>query len=153
TPALRLEVAIADSLVPELGHDIRVLAEEVRGEAIPVSGTPGPRDSSPADTVPRWLVVLEELVERVAPVWRERTAPAAPRHLGWEALELEAVKSELRVELGQALVAFGRALCQDPNLHASSLLLAEAAGWLLAADSTLGRVAWLTLQTGEEAEA
>jgi electron transfer flavoprotein-quinone oxidoreductase len=152
TPAPRLEVAIADNLVPELGREVLALAEEVRGEVGARTRTPGSRDRRTTDTGPGWLPVLEDLVERVAPSWRDRAAPLAPRHLGWEALELEAVKGEFLAELDRAFAVLGRALWQDPNLQAAGLLLAEAAGWLAAADTTLGRVAWLSLQTAEESE-
>jgi hypothetical protein len=151
TPAPRLEVAIADNLVPELGREVLALAEEVRGE-VGAGWTPGSRDRRTTDTGPGWLPVLEDLVERVGPSWRGRAAPLAPRHLGWETLELEAVKGEFLAELDRALAVLGRALWQDPNLQAAGLLLAEAAGWLAAADNTLGRVAWLGLQTAEDSE-
>jgi hypothetical protein len=151
-PAPRLEVASAGNLVSELGREVLALAEEVTGE-VATRGTPGRQDSSSPENGPGWLPVLEDLVERVAPSWRERTVPLPPKHLGWEVLELEAAKSEFRTEFDRALAVFGRALWQDPDLQAGSLLLAEAAGWLAAADSTLGRVAWFSLQTDEESEA
>jgi flavin-dependent dehydrogenase len=150
--APRLEVAIADNLVAELGREVRLLAEEIQGEAGTTGETPGNRDGRNTDTGPGWLPVLEELVERVGPAWLGRMAPA-PRHLGWEALELEAVKGDFLAGLDRALAVFGRALWQDPDLQAASLLLAEAAGWVAGADSTLGRVAWLSLQADEESEA
>jgi hypothetical protein len=125
----------------------------VEGEAGAAGRALGSRDGGTGNELPGWLAVLRELVERVAPAWRGRTAPAAPKHLGWEALEVEAVKAEFGAELDRAVAAFGRALWQDPNLHADSLLLAEAAAWLAAADSTLGRLAWLGFLAEEEIEA
>src|SRR5262249_11197695 len=93
--------------------------------------------------------VLRELVSRVAPRW-EREGAAAPRHLGREALELEALKAEFRARLDAARAAFGADLWKDTNLQANAFAFSDAAAWLKAADSTLGRLAWLARASGAE---
>jgi electron transfer flavoprotein-quinone oxidoreductase len=86
--------------------------------------------------------VLRELVGRVAPRWaREGAVP--PRHVGREALELEALKAEFRGRIDAARATFGADLWKDTNLQANVFALSDAAAWLKAADSALGRLAWL----------
>src|SRR5262249_53492779 len=105
-----------------------------------------------ADTLRRFLI-LRDLVAEVAPRWKGRTRPV-PRHLGRETLELEALKAGFRQQLEAARDVFGQDLWQNPNLQANCFALAEAAAWLKAADSTLGRIAWLIrhAQADEEIE-
>jgi hypothetical protein len=50
----------------------------------------------------------------------------------------------MRQRLQAALTLFGQGLWQNPNLQANCFLLAEAAAWIKAADSTLARLAWLS---------
>jgi alkylation response protein AidB-like acyl-CoA dehydrogenase/electron transfer flavoprotein alpha/beta subunit/ferredoxin-like protein FixX len=149
TRSVRLESAIAKMLVSEVLHRVIELAEEVHG-------LPGQtqlhlvekrkRDArvltiyEGTNEVQRFFI-LKDLAAEVAPRWANGTA--APQHLGREALELEALKTATRQRIDAALGLFGQGLWQDPNLQANCFLLAEAAAWLKAADSTLGRLAWL----------
>jgi hypothetical protein len=59
-------------------------------------------------------------------------------------LELEALKADFRRRLTAVWQAFGQALGQHADVQASCFALAEAAAWLKAADSALGRMAWLS---------
>jgi hypothetical protein len=92
-------------------------------------------------TLQRFLI-LKELTVKIAPRWAGHTAPARPQHLGREALELEALGAEFRRLVGKAVDMLGDGLWQDPNLQANCFFLADAAVWLKAADSSLGRLAW-----------
>src|SRR5207302_997000 len=87
--------------------------------------------------------ILKDLAAEVAPRWSQQPA-SPPRHVGREALELEALRGSVRQRIEGALAMFGQELWQNPNLQASCFLLAEAAAWLKAAESTLGRLAWLS---------
>src|SRR5207248_2246033 len=90
--------------------------------------------------------ILKDLAGEVAARW-SRTAPATSAgYVGLEALELQSLKGEFHQRLSAALEVFGQQLWQNPNLQANCFLLAEAAAWLKAADSTLGRLVWLERQ-------
>ncbi len=86
--------------------------------------------------------ILRDLASEIAPRWPEKKV--APAHTAREALELETAKGALRSRVVAAVDLFGQNLWQDPNLQANCFLLAEAAAWYKAADSTLGRLSWLT---------
>src|SRR5206468_2750356 len=85
--------------------------------------------------------------------WAREPAPPRPSYMSREALELEALKAEVRQRTKAALDTFGQDLWQNPNLQANCFLLAEAAAWLKAADSTLGRLAWLERPNAEDDDA
>ena len=76
-----------------------------------------------------------------------------PAHSGREALELDALKAAARQRVTAALEFFGQKLWQNPNLQANCFLLAEATAWLKAADSTLGRLAWISRQQSPDESA
>jgi hypothetical protein len=99
----------------------------------------------------RRFFLLKDLVTEVAPRWA-RDGGGGPKHLGREVLELEALKVQYRQQFEAARELFGQDLWRNPNLHANCLALSEAAGWLQAADSTLGRAAWLYRREGDEGE-
>src|SRR5207248_8923543 len=97
--------------------------------------------------------ILKDLAGEVAARW-SRTAPATSAgYVGLEALELQSLKGEFHQRLTSALDVFGQQLWQNPNLQANCFLLAEAAAWLKAADSTLGRLAWLERPNAEDDDA
>src|SRR5208283_4105096 len=87
--------------------------------------------------------ILKDLISEVAPRWPAKPRPAAG-YLGPEGLELEALKEEVRQRTRTALESFGQQLWQNPNLQANCFLLAEGVAWMAAAESTLGRLAWLS---------
>jgi hypothetical protein len=145
TRSLRLEAALARLFVLGRVRSALKKAGDVLGPAA-LEGEPSgggwfaPSDEG-GDAFLQFFV-LRELVSRVAMRW-EREGPAAPRHLGREALELEALKAECRGRLDAARATFGADLWKDTNLQANAFALSDAAAWLKAADSALGRLAWL----------
>ncbi|HMC87995.1 MAG TPA: acyl-CoA dehydrogenase family protein, partial [Gemmataceae bacterium] len=158
TKSERMESAIAKLLVSELLHEVIELAEDIHG-------LPGQtqeflvekrkRDArilniyEGTNEVQRFFI-LKDLAGEVAARW-SRTAPATSAgYVGLEALELQSLKGEFHQRLTSALDVFGQQLWQNPNLQANCFLLAEAAAWLKAADSTLGRLAWLERQLADE---
>ena len=93
--------------------------------------------------------ILKDLVEETAPRWA--TSASAPSgRLGREEIELEALKLRFRQRVESAGALFGSEVWQNPSLQANCFLLSEAAAWLKAADSILGRIAWLDLRLGIE---
>jgi alkylation response protein AidB-like acyl-CoA dehydrogenase/flavin-dependent dehydrogenase/electron transfer flavoprotein alpha subunit/ferredoxin-like protein FixX len=154
TKSVRLESAIAKMLVTELLHHVIETAEEVLG----LSGQTQAhlvekrkRDArvltiyEGTNEIQRFFI-LKDLASEVAPRWRAAGQGSAPQHLSREVLDLEALKAAARQRFDSALELFGQELWQNPNLQANCFLLAEAAAWLMAADSTLGRLAWLSRQ-------
>jgi alkylation response protein AidB-like acyl-CoA dehydrogenase/flavin-dependent dehydrogenase/electron transfer flavoprotein alpha/beta subunit/ferredoxin-like protein FixX len=153
TKSVRLESAIAKMLASELLHQLIEWAEEIYG-------LPGQtqlhlvekrkRDArilniyEGTNEIQRFFI-LRDLASEIAPKWSGKSAKS-PAHVGREALELEASKEALRQRVESALELFGQTIWQDPNLQANCFLLSEAAAWFKAADSTLGRLAWLTRQ-------
>ncbi len=89
-------------------------------------------------------VILRNLVESVIPRWLGGEIDTRARHLERDAVELEALKADFRRRLTNGWQAFGNALGRNADVQASCFALAEAAAWLKAADSTLGRMAWLS---------
>jgi electron transfer flavoprotein-quinone oxidoreductase len=154
TKSVRLESAAAKMLVSELLHRVIEMAEEILG---PEGQTTlhlvekRKRDArilniyEGTNEVQRFTI-LKDLVSEVVPRWRQGVAATPPQHLGREALELEALKGAARQQIDAAVDLFGPELWQNPNLQANCFLLAEAAAWLAAAESTLGRLAWLSRQ-------
>jgi electron transfer flavoprotein-quinone oxidoreductase len=162
TKSVLMESAIAKLLVSEILHQVIELAEDIHG-------LPGQtelhlvekrkRDAriltiyEGTNEIQRFLI-LKALAAEVASRWSRSAALSLPKHLGQEALELEALRGSLRRQAEAALELFGQDLWQNPSLQANCFLLAEAVAWLKAADSTLGRLAWLDrqAQTDEDAE-
>ncbi|MBV9122975.1 MAG: acyl-CoA dehydrogenase family protein, partial [Planctomycetes bacterium] len=152
TRSIRLESAVAKMLVSELYHHLIELAEEVYGLAGQTQLyllEKRKRDAriltiyEGTNEIQRFFI-LKDLATEVAPRWA--SPGAAPQHVGREALELEALRGNVRQRVQAALALFGRNLWENPNLQANCFLLSEATAWLKAADSTLGRLAWLSRQ-------
>ncbi|MGH7170535.1 MAG: hypothetical protein ACRELG_09690, partial [Gemmataceae bacterium] len=98
-------------------------------------------------------IILRALAEEVLPRWLRQGVEARVRHLERDVLELEALKADFRQRLTAVWQVFGEALGRNADVQASCFALAEAAAWLQAADSTLGRMAWLSrLSQAEERE-
>jgi electron transfer flavoprotein-quinone oxidoreductase len=152
TQSVRMESAIVKMLVSELLHRVIETAEEIHGLAGQTTLhliEKRKRDArilniyEGTNEVLRFSI-LKDLAAEVAPRWREGGTTPAPKHLGQEALELEALKEAFRQRVEAGLDLFGQDLWQNPNLQVNCFLLAEVAAWLLAADSTLGRLAWVS---------
>ncbi len=162
TKSQRMESAIAKMVVSELLHRDIELAEDIyqlAGQTQLYLVEKRKRDArilniyEGTNEIQRFFI-LKDLAAEVAPRWSRGAGQALCNYLGREALELEALKAEVRQHLTAALEVFGQELWQNPNLQANCFLLAEAAAWLKAADSSLARLAWLTrlVQTDENAE-
>ncbi len=158
TKSVRMESAISKMVVTELLHRIIELAEEIHGLAGQTQQhlvEKRKRDArilniyEGTNEVQRFSI-LKDLTAEVAPRWSGEAAPPRPSNLSREPLELEALKTEVRQRTKAALDTFGQDLWQNPNLQANCFLLAEAAAWLKAADSTLSRLAWLERQNAED---
>jgi alkylation response protein AidB-like acyl-CoA dehydrogenase/flavin-dependent dehydrogenase/electron transfer flavoprotein alpha subunit/ferredoxin-like protein FixX len=154
TKSVRMESAISKMLVTEWLHHVIELAEDIYG----LSGQTQlhlvekrKRDArvltiyEGTNEIQRFFI-LKDLASEVAPRWARAGASPLPDYLGRESLELEALKGEVRQRVTAALETFGQEVWQNPNLQANCFLLAESAAWLKAADSTLGRLAWLERQ-------
>jgi flavin-dependent dehydrogenase len=89
-------------------------------------------------------VILRTMVEIVVPRWLGGGTDSRARHLQRDAVELEALKADFRQRLTTGWQVFGAALGRNADVRASCFALAEAAAWLKASDSTLGRMAWLS---------
>jgi hypothetical protein len=146
TRSLRLESVLARMFVAERLRQVVEMAAEVRALAGPFDEQGGAQPEPGVGFLARFFL-LKRLAGRVLPRWAAAGAAPAPRHVGREALELEALKANFRQRLGAAAAAFGAGLWQNPNLQADCFTLVEAAAWLKAADSTLGRLAWLSRAT------
>lgn len=92
--------------------------------------------------LPQRCLILQELVDTVVPCWLRGDADARVQHLNRDVLEVEARKADFRQRLTAVWQTFDAALGRNANVQASCFALAEAAAWLKAADSTLGRMAW-----------
>jgi alkylation response protein AidB-like acyl-CoA dehydrogenase/electron transfer flavoprotein alpha subunit/electron transfer flavoprotein alpha/beta subunit len=161
TKSVRMESAISKMLVSELLHRGIEFAEEIyqlAGQTELHLVEKRKRDArilniyEGTNEIQRFSI-LKDLVAEVAPGWSRGTAQTFPSYLGPEALQLEALKAELRQRTKAAMDVFGQELWQNPNLQANCFLLAEAVAWLKAADSTLGRVAWLARQAQADEDA
>jgi alkylation response protein AidB-like acyl-CoA dehydrogenase/flavin-dependent dehydrogenase/electron transfer flavoprotein alpha subunit/ferredoxin-like protein FixX len=151
TKSVRLESAVVKMLVSELYHHLIEMAEEIHGLAGQTQlhlVEKRKRDArvlniyEGTNEIQRFFI-LKDLASEVAPRW-QAMPPAASGYLGPEGLELEALKDDVRKRTRAALETFGQQLWQNPNLQANCFLLAEAVAWLAAAESTLGRLAWLS---------
>lgn len=156
TKSVRMESAIAKMLASELLHSIIELAEDVHGLAGQTQRhlvEKRKRDArilniyEGTNEVQRFTI-LKDLAAEVAPRWSKGVP--APKHAGNEAVQLEHLKRGFRQRVDTSLGLFGQGLWQNPNLQANCFLLAEAAAWLKAADSSLGRLAWLSRKAADE---
>jgi electron transfer flavoprotein-quinone oxidoreductase len=161
TKSVRMESAIAKMLVSELLHRGIEFAEEVyqlAGQTQLHLLEKRKRDArilniyEGTNEIQRFSI-LKDLAAEVAPRWSSDATPALANYLGPEALELEALRTEVQDRVKAALAVFGKELWQNPNLQANCFLLAEAAAWLKAAESSLGRLAWLVRQTPADEDA
>lgn len=150
TRSVRLESAVSKMLVSELLHRVIETAEEVHGRAGQTQAylvEKRKRDArvltiyEGTNEIQRFFI-LKDLASEVAPRWAGKIVPP-PVVPSRESLELEALKTDFRQRFTAALDFLGQELWQNPNLQANCFLLAEAAAWLKAADSVLGRLAWL----------
>jgi flavin-dependent dehydrogenase len=134
---LALETTCARLALQELDHHTADLAGEILGY------TPEDFLEEGEDTVIEERAALAgKLLASVAP--RCQGSPhLVPRHVGPEAIALEALKAELRQRLEAAAALLGPFWAGSAAVQAVALPLAGAAAWLRAADSTLGRLAWL----------
>ena len=105
----------------------------------------------PGSALRERCALLRMLADDVLPRCRHDDRLTNVRHLAPEVLELEALKADWLRRLLAAGAVFGAALGQNPDVQASCFALAEAAAWIKAADSTLGRLAWL-VRRGESDE-
>ena len=92
---------------------------------------------------PRCLI-LRALSAEAMPRWLSGVGSIRARHLERDVLELEMLKADFRQRMTTAWQSFGEALGRNADVQASCFALAEAAAWLKAADSTMGRMAWLS---------
>jgi electron transfer flavoprotein-quinone oxidoreductase len=154
TRSIRLESAIAKMLASELLQHIIETAEEIHGLAGQTElhlVEKRKRDArvlniyEGTNEIQRFFI-LKDVASEVAPRWTKGQPAAAPGYLSREAVELDALKANVRQRAQAALDVFGQQLWQNPNLQANCFLLSEAVAWLAAADSTLGRLAWLSRQ-------
>jgi electron transfer flavoprotein-quinone oxidoreductase len=87
--------------------------------------------------------ILRELAAVVIPRWIRGGTGTRARHLHRDVLEIESLKADFRRRLTTVWEVFGEVLGRNADVQASCFALAEAAAWLKAADSILGRMAWL----------
>ncbi len=98
----------------------------------------------PGSALHERCVILRALTEIVIPRWLNDGMDTRARHLERDALELEALKTDFRRRLTTGWQVFDKALGRNAEVQASCFALAEAIAWLKAADSTLGRMGWLS---------
>ncbi len=109
---------------------------------------------STSNSLPERCAILQALTRDVVPRWVRVGSTPKLRNLERDVLELEALKADFRKRLTAAWQLFGEALGRNADVQASCFALAEAAAWLKAADSALGRIAWISrlcqIEDGEE---
>jgi alkylation response protein AidB-like acyl-CoA dehydrogenase/flavin-dependent dehydrogenase/ferredoxin-like protein FixX len=159
TKSVRMESAIAKMLVSELFHHSIELAEEVHGPAGQTQEhlvEKRKRDArilniyEGTNEIQRFLI-LRELAELAA--GSSFVVSPSPRQTTNEDVRvLDELKARLRALTREAVEHFGQQLWQNPNLQANCFLLPEAAAWIAAAESTLGRLTWLRRWTGSTAD-
>jgi alkylation response protein AidB-like acyl-CoA dehydrogenase/electron transfer flavoprotein alpha/beta subunit/ferredoxin-like protein FixX len=159
TKSVRMESAIAKMLVSELFHHSIELAEEVHGAAGQTQEhlvEKRKRDArilniyEGTNEIQRFLI-LRELAELAA--GSSFVISRTPREtINEEAAAIDQLKARLRELTREAVEHFGQQLWQNPNLQANCFLLPEAAAWIAAAESTLGRLTWLRRWTGSTAD-
>jgi len=153
TRSLRIEASIAKFLVTELLHETIELAEDVHG-------LPGQTQDYVIEKRKRDARVLNiyegtneiqrsliwtHLVNEVAPRMQDDAPIAAnqPAELKQLLEEYANLRKEFAALLRSAVKLLGVNLVQNPSIQASGFVLAEAAAWLKAFESVLGRAAWL----------
>jgi electron transfer flavoprotein-quinone oxidoreductase len=136
--ALTLETACARLALRELGRHAADTAAEILGP----TGVDFMDDALPA-AAPGPASVVGELLASVAPRCLADGPPVVPRHVGPEVIALEALKGDFRRQLARAAALLAKSWAGSPEVQAAALPLGGAAACLLAADSTLGRLAWL----------
>jgi electron transfer flavoprotein alpha subunit len=162
TKSVRMESAISKMLVSELLHEIIEFAEDIHGLAGQTQFhlvEKRKRDArilniyEGTNEIQRFFI-LKDLAAEIAPRWASSAGAPLPAYMGPEAVMLQALKAEFRQRAGVAVQVFGQQLWQNPNLQANCFLLAEIAAWIMAGESTLGRLAWLEQRanTAEESE-
>jgi hypothetical protein len=134
---LALETASARLALRELDHHAADLACEILGHT--GEGFLEEREAAGAG---ERAALAGLLLTSVAPR-SQGSPPLVPRHVGPEAIALEALKAELRQRLEAVAALLGAFWYGSAAVQAVALPLAGAAAWLKAADSTLGRLAWL----------
>jgi alkylation response protein AidB-like acyl-CoA dehydrogenase/flavin-dependent dehydrogenase/electron transfer flavoprotein alpha subunit/ferredoxin-like protein FixX len=154
TSSVRMESAIVKMLVSEMLHGMIEWTEDIYGLESQTQHhlvEKRKRDArilniyEGTNEIQRFFI-LKDLATEVAPRWLRGGTPQLPNYLGREALELEALKAEVRQRVSAALEVFDQEIWQNPNLQANCFLLAEATAWLKAADSALARLAWIDRQ-------
>jgi alkylation response protein AidB-like acyl-CoA dehydrogenase/flavin-dependent dehydrogenase/ferredoxin-like protein FixX len=160
TRSVRMESAIAKTLVSEILHRVIETAEEIYGLAGQTHRhliEKRKRDNrvysiyEGTNEIQRFFI-LKDLITEIIPRWRKNESVRLPNYMSPEALEIETLKAGLRQRVLSAADVFGQQLWQNANLQASCFLLAEAVAWLKAAESTLARRAWLEQDQEEDGE-
>jgi alkylation response protein AidB-like acyl-CoA dehydrogenase/flavin-dependent dehydrogenase/ferredoxin-like protein FixX len=152
TKSVRMESAIAKMLVSELFHHSIELAEEIfglEGQTQQHLIEKRKRDArvlniyEGTNEIQRFLI-LKELTELglSGELAAERRPDRSDDFV--EAEKIDALKERLRGLIKDAVQYFGHQLWQNPNLQANCFSLAEAAAWVVAAESTLCRLTWLS---------
>jgi hypothetical protein len=101
-------------------------------------------DLHQGDALRERCIILRALADVVMPRWLPNGLDTRARHMERDALELEALKADFRRHLTAGWNVFSVSLGRNADVQASCFALAEAAAWLKAADSALGRMAWLS---------
>ncbi len=150
--SVSMESAISKMLVTEALHRVIELAEDIHG----IAGQTQLHLVEKRKRDARVLNIYEGtnevqrffLLKSLASLAGARKAGDDKKsaHASREALEVETLRGQARQRLTAAVGLFGQELWQNPNLQANCFLLSEAVAWLKAADSTLGRLAWLSRQ-------
>jgi electron transfer flavoprotein-quinone oxidoreductase len=155
TKSVRLESAIAKMLSSELLHQLIETAEEIyglEGQTQRHLIEKRKRDArvlniyEGTNEIQRFFI-LKDVVSEVAPRWAQPAQTPTSVYVSREAIELDALKGAVRQRVQAALEVFGQQLWQNPNLQANCFLLSEAIAWVQAAESTLGRLAWLSRES------
>jgi electron transfer flavoprotein-quinone oxidoreductase len=153
TKSVRIESAVAKMLASELFHHSIELAEEIHG----LEGQTEEhliekrkRDArilniyEGTNEIQRFLI-LKEIAELAANWSTPHPQPLSPAGRGEkEAVAIDVLKARFRELTQEILQYLGSQLWQNPNLQANCFALPEAAAWLAAAESTLGRLTWLS---------
>jgi electron transfer flavoprotein-quinone oxidoreductase len=119
-----------------------VLPKGDGAEAPVTSHTPSATDSGTSFASQR-MAVIGHLRTMVSVRRPGAGAGAAMRHVGPEALALEALKTDVRRQTEVVLEMLGGPHGTEPGLRLLGLALAGSVAWLWAADCVLGRLAWI----------
>ena len=160
TKSVRLESAIAKMMVSELFHRMIETAEGILGIAGQTHEflvEKRKRDArvlniyEGTNEIQRFFI-LRDLFSDICPRWQQATSAPSGGYQGRETLAVEHLKTCIRERSLATAETFGSDMWQNPNLQANCFLLSEAVAWLAAADSTLGRLAWISRQDMAEDE-